>query len=394
MKSTDIVIIGGGIVGLTLAALLENTQCRISVVEPKSPTSADSPQAHRVSAINHTSQQILQQAGIWQSLPETERAAYDKMFVWEKDSFAQIQFDNNDPAIKSLGLEQLGFIIANRQIHSALWEKLQKQDNVEIIASGAKSIGFSENGAFLTLENGEMISAKLVVGADGANSWLRQQANIPLVSRDYQHTALVCTVKTAESHEKTAWQIFAPDSILAFLPLHHENFCSIVWSLPPEKAERLALCSEQEFNQALNIAFDNRLGLVELQNSREIYPLVARYARDFAASRLALIGDAAHTIHPLAGLGANLGIADAKCLAEQIQRHLDLGHDIGEYRHLRHFERVRKVEAVKLLAAMEGIKQLFAGNNPLKKLVRGVGLSVTNQNSFIKKQLIEQAIGV
>lgn len=394
MKTADIIIIGGGMVGLALAGLLAQSDCSIKIIEQKIPTVNENEISNRVSAINRTSQQILTQIGAWQLIPEHRLSPYDKMSVWEKDSFAKLHFDNNDSIIKQIGLKQLGFIVENNQIQIALWQKVSQQANVELIQSSPKTVGFSENGVFLTLENGEMLSAKLIVGADGANSWLRNQAKIPLVSRDYQHSALVCNVKTSELHEQTARQIFAPESILAFLPLKDENLCSIVWSLPPTQAQMLAECAESEFEKALNIAFDNRLGLCHLQSSRAIYPLVARYARDFARPRLALIGDAAHTIHPLAGLGVNLGFADAQGLAKEIQKHLQLGNDIGEYRHLRDFERMRKVEAIKLLAAMDGIKHIFAGNNPLKKLVRGLGMMATEQNRLLKKFLIEQAVGV
>ncbi len=393
MKTADLIIVGGGMVGLALAGLLANTSCQIKIIEKNAPILSGEI-SNRVSAINLRSQQMLEKVGAWQLIPEQSRSPYDQMLVWEKDSFAKIHFDNQDHAIKQLGLEQLGFIIENQHIQYALWQKVSQQSNVEIILSTPKTLGVSDNGVFLTLENGEMLSAKLVVGADGANSWVRQQSRIPLISRDYQHTALVCNVKTVESHQKVARQIFSPESILAFLPLRDEHLCSIVWSLPPEQAKQLVECDEKQFNQALTIAFDNQLGLCELQSSRNIYPLTARYARDFAQSRIALIGDAAHTIHPLAGLGVNLGFADAITLATELEKLLSTGKDIGDYRHLRQFERVRKLEAVKVLAAMEGLKQLFSGDNPLKKLVRGVGLSLTNQNALVKKFIIEQAIGI
>lgn len=393
MKTVDIVIVGGGMVGLALAGLLAESECRIVMIEQKVPHSTNEI-SYRVSAINRRSQQMLEKIGAWQYIPTERLSAYDQMMVWEKDSFAQIHFDKNDRFIQQIGLAQLGFIIENSQIQSALWQVVSQQANVEVVQSRPKTVGFSENGAFLTLENGEMLATKLVVGADGANSWVRQQAKIPLVSRDYQHSALVCNVETVESHDKTARQIFSPDSILAFLPMNNSHQCSIVWSLPPNRAKQLLECEVKEFEQALNIAFDNRLGLCHLQTSREIYPLVARYARDFAQANVALVGDAAHTIHPLAGLGVNLGFGDAECLAREIALQLKNGGEIGEYRHLRQFERERKLEAVKLLAAMEGIKQLFSGDNPLKKLVRGIGLSATNQNGLLKKFLIEQAIGV
>ncbi|WGE49647.1 FAD-dependent monooxygenase [Actinobacillus equuli subsp. equuli] len=393
MKSADIIIIGGGMVGLALAGLLKDTGCQIKVIEKNAPTLSDS-YSNRVSAINATSEKMLRQIGAFERIAANRLSPYQQMRVWEKDSFAKIHFDNTQPEIKQLGAEQLGFIIENNRIQDALWQQVSQQTNAEIMLASAQTIGINETGAFLTLDNGEMLSAKLVVAADGAHSWLRQQANIPLTSKDYQHTALVCNVKTAEPHQAIARQIFSPDSILAFLPLPDEQYSSIVWSMPPEQAEMLVSCDEKQFNQALTIAFDNQLGMVELQSERAIYPLVARYARDFAQNRIALIGDAAHTIHPLAGLGVNLGFADAITLAQEIQYHLTIGHDIGEYRHLRRFERIRKAEAVKLLAAMESLKQLFHGNNPLKKLIRGIGLSAVNQVPQLKKQLIAQAMNI
>ncbi|WP_150539942.1 FAD-dependent monooxygenase [Actinobacillus vicugnae] len=393
MKSADIIIIGGGMVGLALAGLLKDTACQIKIIEKQAPSLTDS-YSNRVSAINATSEQMLRQIGAFERIASDRLSPYQQMLVWEKDSFARIHFDNQQLAIQQLGVDQLGFIIENNRIQHALWQQVNQQENAEIILANAQTIGVNETGAFLTLDNGETLSAKLVIAADGANSWLRQQANIPVTSKDYQHNALVCNVKTAEPHQLIARQIFSPDSILAFLPLADEQYCSIVWSLPPEQAKTLVNCDEQQFNRALTIAFDNQLGLVELQSERAIYPLVARYARDFAQNRIALIGDAAHTIHPLAGLGVNLGFADAIMLAQEIQYHLANGHDIGEYRHLRRFERTRKAEASKLLLAMETLKQLFHGDHPLKKLIRGIGLTVTDQIPQLKKRLIEQAMNV
>lgn len=392
MKNADIVIVGGGMVGLALAANLADCDCQIKIIENRPPFEPTAEIANRVSAINFASQQMLEQAGIWSQIPANRLSPYTQMSVWEKDSFAKIHFDNQDPLIKQLGLQQLGFIVENQHIQWALWQAVSQQSNVEILQDRPTSLGISENGAFLTLESGEMLSAKLVVGADGAHSWVRQQAKMPLVSQDYQHTALVCNVRTAEPHQQTARQIFSSDSILAFLPLVDEHLCSIVWSLPPEQAQVLQTMDEAAFNQALTIAFDNQLGLCEVQSVRGIYPLVARYSRDFAHTRVALVGDAAHTIHPLAGLGVNLGFADVITLSRELKQHLVLGNDIGEYRHLRKFERKRKVEAIKVLAAMKGLKELFQGDHPVKKLMRGVGLSLANKNAFVKKFFIEQTL--
>lgn len=392
MKHADLVIVGGGMVGLALAALLADANCQIKILEKHPPKPLDDAFSHRVSAINFASQQMLQAVGSWQKIAAERLSPYTQMAVCEKDSFAKIHFDNHDPLIKQLGLEQLGVIVENDRIQTALWETVSQQANVELLQDSPKTLGVSETGAFLTLESGEMLSTKLVVGADGANSWVRTQSHMPLISQDYQHTALVCNVKTVAPHEKTARQIFSPDSILAFLPMADQHLCSIVWSLPPEQAQALQTMDETLFNQAVTIAFDNQLGLCELQSSRQIYPLVARYARDFVKPRVALVGDAAHTIHPLAGLGVNLGFADAMTLASELKHHLAQGHDIGEQRHLRYFERKRKAEAIKVLAAMKGLKELFHGDNPLKKFVRGMGLSLTNQNALAKKFFIEQTL--
>lgn len=167
-----------------------------------------------------------------------------------------------------------------------------------------------------------------------------------------------------------------------------------MWSLPPDKAKALEQCDAEQFNKYLSVAFDNHLGLCEVQTERKAIPLTARYARNFAQPRVVLVGDAAHTIHPLAGQGVNLGFQDVSLLAKEISKHFALGLDIGEYRYLRTYERYRKTEAVKMLIAMQGLKDLFAGDHPLKKLARGIGLSATNQLGLVKEQFIRQGLGI
>ena len=291
-------------------------------------------------------------------------------------------------------MSHLGHIVESHLIQQALWQQVMAQKNVEIITALPQTLGITENNAILTLNNGQMLSSQLIVGADGANSWVRKQANIPLIFRDYGHHALVCNVETAEPHQYCARQIFAHDSILAFLPLHEDNLCSIVWSQSPEQAQAMKDCDEQTFNRHLTVAFDHRLGLCQVKGERKTIPLTARYARNFAQPRIVLVGDAAHTIHPLAGLGVNLGLQDVVSLLQEIRQNQQRGVDLGEYRYLRHYERWRKTEAVKMLVAMQGLKELFAGDHPLKKLLRGVGLSATNQLSLVKEQLIKQALGI
>ena len=389
MKTFDLVIVGGGMVGLALAASLRKTPLHIAVIESFPPQTSTEQITNRVSALNLASQNLLTELGVWSNLTAIRATAYNDMEVWEKDSFAKIEFSG-----KSLGLTHLGHIVENHLIQHTLWQNVLSQKNAEILTALPQTVAVTDSNAIMTLNNGHMLSAKLIVGADGANSWVRKQADIPLVFRDYGHHALVCNVETEEPHKNTARQIFTGESILAFLPLHNANLCSIVWSQPPKQAEYLTQCTEEEFNKALTVAFDGKLGLCQVKSARNSIPLTARYARDFAKKRIALVGDAAHTIHPLAGLGVNLGFQDVISLAQEIKKNLSMNVDIGEYRYLRHYERWRKTEAVKMLVAMQGLKDLFNGTNPIKKLVRGIGLSTTNQLTPLKEQLIKQALGI
>ncbi|MGY4003050.1 FAD-dependent 2-octaprenylphenol hydroxylase [Aeromonas sanarellii] len=391
MQEVDVVIVGGGMVGLGLAAALKQSTLRVAVVEGRLPdpvlgTAPD----NRVSALSLASQRILQGVGAWDGIAARRLQPYERMQVWEQDSFGQIAFD-----AASLRQGALGHIVENRVIQLALLEAIGGAGNIQLLTPArAKSLQSSAAGALLLLEDGRALSASLVVAADGAHSWVRRQADIPLTSWDYGHHALVATVRCAEPHEAVARQIFTPQGPLAFLPLWEPDLCSIVWSVPAKRAEALCDLDDERFSRQLTAAFDGRLGLCKVEGARSAIPLTARYARDFARERLVLVGDAAHTIHPLAGQGVNLGLLDAAALAEQILIHHGKGADIGLLANLRGYERWRKSEAARMLAAMEGLKRLFAGSNPLKKLVRGVGLCAVDALGPLKQGMIRAAMGL
>ncbi|MBV7388385.1 FAD-dependent monooxygenase [Pasteurellaceae bacterium TAE3-ERU1] len=389
MKNVDIIIVGGGMVGLALAACLEQSAVNIAIIEPHPPEDTLDEVSFRVSALNLASQKMLHHFGLWHAIRDHRSCRYQRMAVWEKDSFAKIQFNAAD-----FGLDQLGHIVENDIIRHHLWQKVTQQRNVSVIPRALKNLHISEQGAVAHVDNDEILLAKLVVGADGANSWLRRQCNIPLNFRDYQHHALVCNIHTEQPHEHCARQLFSHDSILALLPLHEPHLCSIVWSQPPDAAdERLAL-GDSEFNKVLTVASDACLGRCEVVSARRAIPLTARFARSFVANRVALIGDAAHTIHPLAGLGVNLGFMDAVALAQEINANLKAQRDIGQQANLRHFERWRKAEAAQLLLAMQGFKSLFNQANPVLQLLRGVGMNATDRLPFVKHQLMQHALGL
>lgn len=392
MQSVDVAIVGGGMVGLAVACGLQGSGLRVAVLEQRvpEPLAVDAPPQLRVSAINAASEKLLTRLGVWQDILSRRASCYHGMEVWDKDSFGHISFDD-----QSMGYSHLGHIVENSVIHYALWNKAQQSSDITLLAPAElQQVAWGENETFLTLKDGSMLTARLVIGADGANSWLRNKADIPLTFWDYQHHALVATIRTEEPHDAVARQVFHGEGILAFLPLSDPHLCSIVWSLSPEEAQRMQQASEDEFNRALNIAFDNRLGLCKVESERQVFPLTGRYARQFAAHRLALVGDAAHTIHPLAGQGVNLGFMDAAELIAELKRLHRQGKDIGQYIYLRRYERSRKHSAALMLAGMQGFHDLFSGTNPAKKLLRDIGLKLADTLPGVKPQLIRQAMGL
>ncbi|PWC17165.1 FAD-dependent 2-octaprenylphenol hydroxylase [Brenneria roseae subsp. roseae] len=392
MQSFDVVIAGGGMVGLALACGLQGSGLRIAVLE-KQPVEVRAPEnapALRVSAINAASESLLRHLGVWESLVAQRVSPYNAMEVWDKDSFGHISFNG-----EAFGFSHLGHIIENPIIQQTLWQKAGQSGDITLLAPAVlKQVAWGENEAFITLQDDSMLTARLVVGADGAHSWLRQHADIPLTFWDYGHHALVASIRTESPHHAVARQVFHGDGILAFLPLSDPHLSSIVWSLSPQQAQTMQALPEDEFNQRLSIAFDMRLGLCKLESERQTFPLMGRYARSFAAHRLVLVGDAAHTIHPLAGQGVNLGFMDVADLIAELKRLQAQGKDIGQHLYLRRYERKRKHRAAVMLASMQGFRELFDGDNPAKKLLRDVGLMLADKLPGIKPTLVRQAMGL
>lgn len=393
-QAYDIAIVGGGMVGLATAIGLAQASLNVVVIDAGQTEAVSGEPRLRVSAINKASQRLLENLGAWAYIDTNRATPYQKMAVWDKDGFGKIAFDAN-----SIGETSLGTIIENDAICHALAKRVAELDNIHHIENQRLArIAFGEREAWLTLANGadaqiESVSAALVIAADGANSWVREQCNIPLTFWDYGHHAIVATIRTELPHQATASQVFLQDGPLAFLPLYEENLCSIVWSVSPDKATDLLAMDTVQFERSLTAAFDGRLGVCQLVSERQSFGLRMRYARHFARHRLVLAGDAAHTIHPLAGQGVNLGLLDAASTIEAVSELHDEGKDIGNYAELRALERWRKADAMEMIAAMEGFKRLFAGRNPLKMALRDLGLNFVDNVAGVKTVFMQQAMG-
>ena len=398
MQNLDVVIVGGGIVGLTTAlAIRKQTSLTVGLVESQALNELTDEPHIRVSAINGASQQLFTNLDVWQDIASTRLQPYQNMHVWDKDGYGHLDFTEQDfPQLITNATNKernLGWIIENDVVRNALWHKAEQDSGIVFIQEKLGSIAMGSAEVFLMVDGQAPITAKLVIGADGANSWVRKQLDMAMTFRDYDHHALVASVQCSQGHQNTAWQVFLPTGPLAFLPLYKEQHCSIVWSLPPDEANRLKALDAKEFNKEIHAASDGKLGQVELVSDRATFPLTMRLANEFVKERVVLIGDAAHTIHPLAGQGVNLGLVDAAAIAQTLAEIVDSELDLRDAKALGHFARWRKADASEMIMAMESIKQGFSLQQKIPKVIRGIGMSLLNQFSPAKKLLIKQALG-
>ncbi len=379
----DIIIIGSGVVGCTLACLLASSELRIAIVDQKAMAPWEQDKYNmRVSALTLGSANILQNIGVFDVIAKKRIAPYQNMFVWDNAGRGEIEF-----SASNIGKPQLGYIVENNLIQNTLLEKIHFTPNIDVLCPihlTAAHFNHPE-GVTLEQENGKSLTSRLVIGADGAKSWLRQQANIDINSQSYEHHAIVTTVKTEHPHNKTAWQRFLADGPLAFLPLNEDNLCSIVWSLPAERADTLLSLSTEEFNNELSQAFEYRLGNVSTLAKPVSFPLTMRHSKHYVKPNLALVGDAIHTIHPLAGLGMNLGMLDAHELANTLLTANNNRKDFASLATLRKYERARKGHTLFNLMLMQSFKKLFTTQTLPVILARNVGLRFCNHTPLLKQ---------
>ncbi|MGK0273349.1 MAG: 2-octaprenylphenol hydroxylase [Cocleimonas sp.] len=391
----DVIINGGGMVGATLACLLAKAGKKVAVIEAAKtkPFDPDGSFDLRVSAISRASQKAFQKINAWDAMLAMRALPYEVMDVWDgsynEKGDGNVRFDAAE-----LGEPDLGHIIENTVIQNALAETMASFDNISVYQPN-KLEGFDvldvvlNKGVEVTLEDGQSLSADLIVGADGANSKVRSLAGIEVTIDDYSQRGLVATVKTEHHHQYTAWQRFQEMGPLAFLPLA-DGSCSIVWTLPSDRADYYLSLNKTDFKSALAEAFDYKLGKITKVSDRAAFPLRGSQASPYVLDRVALIGDAAHTIHPLAGQGVNLGIKDALELAQQLED----TNDCGSLKTLRRYERARRGDNVITMRAMEGFRLLFGHSASPVKTVRNFGMNVFNQTPMLKNKVIKRAMGL
>jgi 2-octaprenylphenol hydroxylase len=384
-QTFDIVIVGGGMVGATLAvALASEPALKIALVEaqlPEAPT-AGSPYDLRVSALTRSSETLLTRLGLWSQLPGERVSAFTDMRVWENEG-SELHFNSAD-----LGEPWLGHLLENRVLQTTSLAQCQRMPNIKVI-SPAQPSHYEPHQ--ITLDNGDVLQARLIVAADGAQSPLREWAGIKLKGWSYDQKGLVATVTTEHSHQHTAWQRFLSEGPLALLPLRELNQCSIVWSLNSSSADRLLALSEAEFIAELNEACQLKPARITTISERAAFPLQLRHADSYIKPGLALVGDAAHIIHPLAGQGVNIGLLDAATLTEVVLNAHQHGRDIGSLHTLQKYQRQRHADNLLMQFSMDMFKRVFSSRLAPVRWLRQFGLRGVNHSTWLKNLFMHQA---
>ncbi len=442
MDSYDVIIVGGGMVGGSLGCALGDLGFRVAVIEAREPVTDWPPDSvdARTSALTRASEHILRNIGVWGRIERMRASPYREMHVWDAEGFGEIHFDSAE-----IGEPDLGHIVENRVIQKALWARLGEipsvtrlcpasvtsvdlagpqprltiadrgrgdapatSPNVASAPAGAPPVARSaaaegdtdalplppeEGGGGGESTSGRWLTASLIVAADGAQSRVRAMAGLGTRGWAYDQHAVVAIVAPARHHGATAWQHFLPTGPIALLPIN-DGRCNVVWSTSPEQAAELKAMTDAEFRRAVEGATQSRLGAIRETGPREVFPLRLQHAEQYVEEGLALVGDAAHAIHPLAGQGVNLGLLDAAALADVLAEARYRGRPLGSLKTLRRYERARKGANLAMMGAMDAFKRLFSNDNPALYFARNLGMKATELVAPIKHAIMRRALGV
>jgi 2-octaprenylphenol hydroxylase len=390
----EIIVVGGGMVGLTCALAFVQQGFAVTIIEAQSSPIKSQPKAsdafdNRVVAISRASKQLFERCGVWSTIEGARSCAYQHMKVWDDTMDGKIHFS----AMAHFEPE-LGHIIEQQVILGALWQKLADYPHVKYcLGTKPQAINHSAKHIEVVLSSGELIRAGLVIAADGANSNLRVLCGIASTGWDYQQQALVATVVGSLPHGATAFQRFASDGSLALLPLAEPFHSSIVWATQTSHATTLCEMEEILFNQILTRESQAVMGDLQLVGKRFTFPLRTHHAKQYVHERCVFVGDAAHTLHPLAGQGVNLGLLDVAALLEVVSRAKSKGRDFAAQAVLSRYQRRRKGHNQVMIWAMELFKRVFASNNSVVQRLRNIGLNFVDEQKALKQLFIKLAMG-
>ncbi|MFV1993409.1 MAG: UbiH/UbiF/VisC/COQ6 family ubiquinone biosynthesis hydroxylase [Acidiferrobacterales bacterium] len=389
----DIIINGGGMVGSAMACLLADSGLSVVILESNlSPGDKKASKDIRVSALTLATKNILDSIDAWQAVSnaKTRPAPIMEMHIWDAGSSGQIHFDSAE-----IGEPCLGYITSNQQVLDSLYTQLKRRNNLKIkFDCGLKDFEITRDQVAVLTEAGETMTASLLIGADGASSRVRTIAGLENHGWSYNQIAIVATVESEKQHNNTAWQRFLPTGPLAFLPLADLYQTSIVWSADTAYANELLQLNETDFKETLGQKFENHLGEIKNVGPRNGFPLTLAHAEVYTDERLALIGDAAHRMHPLAGQGVNMGLLDAAVLAEIILGHSEQGRDFGKAFRLKAYTRWRKHDNQLMLMATDGFKRVFGMDQSLLNNVRGMGMNFVSGLPPLRRSMMRMASGM
>ncbi|WP_169708567.1 UbiH/UbiF family hydroxylase [Trinickia terrae] len=385
-QSFHVAVVGGGLVGKTAALALTQAGLRVALLaQPAAPRPADAMFDARIYALSASSQTLLERLRVWQALDHSRPAPVYDMRVYG-DAAAELHFSAFQAAVP-----QLAWIVESSLIEQSLDAALRFQPNLTWTDARAQGLDVEPDAATLGLANGQAIEADLVVGADGAHSWVRAQIDSKVERRDYRQTGVVANFKAAKPHGETAYQWFKDGEIIALLPLP-DGHVSLVWSARTEHANELLALDPAQLAAAVEKATQSHLGALECVTPAQGFPLALQTVDRLIAPRVALIGDAAHLIHPLAGQGMNLGLRDAAALVDVIAKKEPF-RDLGDPVLLRRYERARREDIGALMLATDGLQRLFSVPGMVARAVRNTGMALVGAQPLIKRWLVSAALG-
>ena len=386
----DVVIVGGGMVGAAVACSLGGSLLKVAVIEnsPPAPYAPDQPHDMRVSALSIASKNILETVGAWEGVVNRRFCPFRRMRVWE--TAGDTEFCSDD-----INYPELGYIVENRVTQLALLERLQAFDNIELICPvSIKKINYvAGKPGEVELEDGRILSANVLVAADGGQSRVRQTVGLGVTSWDYKQHALVIYIETAYGQQDITWQRFLPSGPQAFLPLTG-HYGSIVWYNSPDEVNRLKTLSFEALKDELVAAFPDCLGQVNNVLGVASFPLKRQHAQSYVKPGVVLVGDAAHMINPLAGQGVNIGLLDAAALGEVLLEAAKEGLDLGSLTVLKRYEKMRRNENLKMMTVMDIFYQVFSNEVLPLKLIRNFGLGLAERILPAKNKVMRSAMGL